>query len=141
MKHLIALILFLSISLTLVAQDISDSSPKPIAPYSKSKMSMGFVFISGQIGINPVTNELVKDDFRKEVKQVMNNIGAVLKENGMNFTNIVKCTVYLTDMGNYGLMNDVYASFFNGNLPAREAVQVVKLPKGANIEISAIAGP
>jgi 2-iminobutanoate/2-iminopropanoate deaminase len=150
MKHLFTLLLILSIATALSAQDNNvtsdqkkqDKSPKPIAPYSKAKMAMGFVFVSGQIGIDPATNELVKDDFRKEVTQVMNNLGAVLKENGMTYTNIVKCTVYLTDMNNYGLMNEVYASFFEqNNYPAREAIQIVKLPKGANVEISAIAAP
>jgi 2-iminobutanoate/2-iminopropanoate deaminase len=150
MKKLFTLILILSISLTLFAQenliktdkDKAEKSPAPIAPYSKAKSSLGFLFVSGQIGIDPANNELVKDDFRKEVTQVMNNIGAVLKENGMTYTNIVKCTVYLTDMNNYGLMNEVYASFFEmNNYPAREAIQIVKLPKGANVEISAIAAP
>ena len=150
MKRLITLLLIISISLTLYAQDNllktekdkAEKSPAPIAPYSNAKSALGFLFVSGQIGIDPANNQLIKDDFRKEVTQVMNNIGAVLKENGMTYNNIVKCTVYLTDMNNYGLMNEVYASFFEkNNYPVREAIQVVKLPKGANVEISVIAAP
>lgn len=141
MKHLFTLLLIFTISYISYAQDNTVKSPKPIATYSKSVTSSGFVFLSGQIGIDPVTNELVNSDFRQEVTQVMNNIGAVLKENGLSFNNVVKCTVYLTDISNYGLMNEVYASYFKDKFPAREAVQVVKLPKNANVEISAIAAP
>lgn len=141
-------LLIFSASVSLSAQDITlkpdkenDKSPKPIAPYSKAVKSSGFVFVSGQIGIDPATNELVTGDFGKEAEQVMKNIGAVLEENGLTYKNIVKSTVYLTDMNNYKQMNEIYAGFFEGNYPAREAVQVVKLPKNARIEISVIAAP
>ena len=141
MKKLFTLILICSITSALFAQNVDGTSPKPIGPYSKARMAQGFLFISGQIGIDPITKELIKSDFRQEVTQVMNNLKIILQENGLSFSQIVKCTVYLTDMNNYAVMNEVYASFFQGNFPAREAVQVVKLPKNARIEISAIAAP
>jgi 2-iminobutanoate/2-iminopropanoate deaminase len=141
MKKFFVLILICSITETVFSQNFDGSSPKPIGPYSKAKMAQGFLFISGQIAIDPVTKELLKSDFRQEVTQVMNNLNAILKENGLSFNQIAKCTVYLTDMNNYSIFNEVYASFFDGNFPAREVVQVVKLPKNARVEISAIAAP
>ena len=141
MKKLFTLILICTITSSLFAQNVDETSPKPIGPYSKAKLAQGFLFISGQIGIDPITKELIKSDFRQEVTQVMNNLNTILQENGLSFIHIVKCTVYLTDMNDYAVMNEVYASYFKGNFPAREAVQVVKLPKNARIEISAIAAP
>ena len=115
-------------------------TPKPVAPYSQSVMTKsGILFVSGQIPINPETNKLVKDDITAATRQVMKNIGTILKKNGMDYSNIVKCTIFLTDINDYGTVNKVYASFFEGQSPAREAIQVVNLPLGALIEISAIA--
>ena len=115
-------------------------TPKPVAPYSQSVMTKsGILFVSGQIPINPETNKLVKDDITAATRQVMKNIGTILKKNGMDYSNIVKCTIFLTDINDYGAVNKVYASFFEGQFPAREAIQVVNLPLGALIEISAIA--
>lgn len=141
MKKILLLILICFFTSVIFAQNVDGVAPKPIGPYSKSRMAQGFVFISGQIAIDPSSKLMVKGDFRQEVTQVMNNLNTVLQENGLTFVNVVKCTVYLTDMNNYDLMNEVYASFFGGVFPAREAIQVVKLPKNANIEISAIAAP
>lgn len=142
MKQFFALLLICSINFTLLAQSPDGSAPKPIGPYSKAKMAQGFLFISGQIGINdPSTRLMVKADFRQEVTTAMNNLRNILQENGLSFAQVVKCTIYLTDMNNYDIMNEVYASYFMGNYPTRECVQVVKLPKNANFEISAIAAP
>ena len=142
MKRILALVLICIITSSIYAQNTDGSAPKPIGPYSKARMAQGFLFISGQIAINPITNEFVKSDFRQEVIQVMNNLKSVLEENGMSFNQVVKCTVYLTDMLNYQVFNEVYASYFNLDLlPVREVVQVVKLPKNAHVEISAIAAP
>ncbi|MCD6566299.1 MAG: hypothetical protein J7K53_10190 [Bacteroidales bacterium] len=115
-------------------------TPKPVAPYSQSVMTKsGILFISGQIPINPETNKLVKDDIKVATGQVMKNIGTILNKNGMDYSNIVKCTIFLTDINDYGAVNKVYGSFFEGQYPAREAIEVVNLPLGAVIEISAIA--
>lgn len=141
MKKLLSVIFICFITSLVFAQNSDGSVVKPIGPYVKSKMAMGIVFVSGQIAIDPKTNEMVKGDFRLEVNQVMKNLNSVLNENGMNFNQVAKCTVYLTDLNNYTIFNEVYASYFNGNFPAREVVQVVKLPKNARIEISAIAAP
>jgi 2-iminobutanoate/2-iminopropanoate deaminase len=141
MKKYFILILICVITSSLFSQNTDDATPNPVAPYSKAKMAQGFLFISGQIGIDPSSKLVVKGDFRQEVTRAMNNINVILQENGLSFDRIVKCTVYLTDMNNYEVMNEVYATFFNGIFPARECVQVVKLPKNAKIEISAIAAP
>jgi 2-iminobutanoate/2-iminopropanoate deaminase len=141
MKKFFLLILICAITSSLFSQNNDGAAPNPEAPYSKAKMAQGFLFISGQIGIDLSSKLAVKGDFRQEVTRAMNNINVILQDNGLSFDRIVKCTVYLTDMNNYDVMNEVYASFFNGNFPTRECVQVVKLPKNANIEISAIAAP
>lgn len=118
----------------------TDEAPKPVAPYSQSRMTAsGILFVSGQIPINPETGKLLKDDIRNETRQVMENIGAILKVNNMTYSNVVKCTVFLTDIRDYTAMNEVYGSFFKDQFPAREAIEVVNLPLGASIEISAIA--
>jgi 2-iminobutanoate/2-iminopropanoate deaminase len=101
--------------------------------------STGLLYISGQIPINPDTGELLKGDIKNETRQVMENIRAILKANGMSFSDVVKCTVFLTDIGDFKAMNEVYGSFFIDTFPAREAIEVVNLPLGASIEISAIA--
>jgi len=117
-----------------------DEALKPVAPYSQSRMTnAGILFISGQIPINPETGELLKGDIKNETRQVMENIGAILKVNNMTYTDLVKCTVFLTDIADYKAMNEVYGSFFKEKFPAREAIEVVNLPLGASIEISAIA--
>jgi 2-iminobutanoate/2-iminopropanoate deaminase len=118
----------------------TDDAPKPIAPYSQSRLTAsGVLFVSGQIPINPETGKLLAGDIRTETKQVMENIGAILEANNMNFSDVVKCTVFLTDINDYKAMNEVYGSFFKDKFPAREAIEVVNLPMGASIEISAIA--
>jgi 2-iminobutanoate/2-iminopropanoate deaminase len=100
----------------------------------------GILFISGQIPIDPETGQLLKGDIRKETEQVMKNIGVILKNNDLDFQNVVKCTVFLTDIRDFQVMNEVYGSYFPGKVfPAREAIEVVNLPLGASIEISAIA--
>jgi len=138
MKKSAALLLFLFSFLVVQGQD--QETPKPVAPYSQSVMTKsGILFVSGQIPINPETNIIVRDDIKTATRQVMKNIGTILKKNGMDYSNIVKCTIFLTDINDYGVVNKVYASFFEGQYPAREAIEVVNLPLGALIEISAIA--
>lgn len=138
MKKSAALVLLFFSFLAVHGQD--RETPKPVAPYSQSVMTKsGILFVSGQIPINPETNIIVRDDIKAATRQVMKNIGTILKKNGMDYSNIVKCTIFLTDINDYGAVNKVYASFFEGKYPAREAIQVVNLPLGALIEISAIA--
>ena len=138
MKKTAALLFLFFSFLTVHGQD--QETPKPVAPYSQSVMTKsGILFISGQIPITPETNIIVRDDIKTATGQVMKNIGTILKKNGMDYSNIVKCTIFLTDINDYGVVNKVYASFFEGQYPAREAIEVVNLPLGALIEISAIA--
>ncbi len=117
-----------------------EAAPKPVAPYSQSVMTGdGLLFVSGQIPMNPETGKLVGGDIKEATQQAMQNIGTILKKNGLDFSNVVKCTVFLTDIRDYGGMNEVYSTFFTEGFPAREAIEVSNLPVGARIEISAIA--
>ena len=115
------------------------NAPAPIGPYSQAVSANGFLFVSGQIPSNPVTGEIVSGDIKAEAKQVMENIKAILIEAGLNFSNIVKTSIFLTDMGNFGQVNEVYGTYFTDQFPARETVQVAALPKNVNVEISVIA--
>jgi 2-iminobutanoate/2-iminopropanoate deaminase len=118
----------------------TDKAPKPVAPYSQSRMTeAGLLFISGQIPVKPETGELLKGDIRNETRQVMENIGAILKANNMTYEDLVKCTVFLVDIRDYQAVNEVYGSYFKDKFPAREAIEIGNLPLGASIEISAIA--
>ena len=115
-------------------------TPQPIAPYSTGVLSGNTLYISGQIAINPQTKEMVQGSIEEETRQVMDNLGAVLKSFEMGFSNLVSCTIYMTDIGFYKTINVVYGSYFQDEkYPARAAIQVSALPKGARIEISGIA--
>jgi len=117
----------------------TDNAPAPIGPYSQAVIAGNFVFVSGQIPINPSTGELVLDDIKTETKQVMENIKAILIEAGIDFSNIVKTSIFLKDMQNFAQVNEVYGSYFKDQFPARETVQVAGLPKNVNVEISVTA--
>jgi len=135
----ILITLLLAISCFMVYGQTEDA-PKPVAPYSQSRLTAsGVLFVSGQIPINPETGKLLKGDIKKETEQVMKNIQAILKANDMTFSDVVKCTVFLTDIRDYKAVNEVYGSFFKDKFPAREAIEISNLPLGASIEISAIA--
>lgn len=97
------------------------------------------LFVSGQIALHPETNELVKTDIMAETHQVMQNLRSILAEAGMSFGDVVKATIFITDMNAFSDINEVYGKYFTGNFPARETVQVAALPKGVNVEISVIA--
>ena len=114
-------------------------APQPIGPYSQAVLSGNFLFISGQICIDPVSGELKKKDLQEETHQVMHNLKAILQEAGLNFSHVVKTTIYLTDMNRCAEINEIYGKYFMGNFPARETVQVSALPKFVNVEISMIA--
>ena|ERR1700744_1255007 len=111
----------------------------PIGPYSQAIVAGSFIFVSGQIPSNPSTGEIVSGDIKAETKQVMENIKAILMEAGIGFSNIVKTTIFLTDMQSFGQVNEVYDTYFTDQFPARETVQVAGLPKNVNVEISVIA--
>ncbi|MBA3705889.1 MAG: RidA family protein [Bacteroidetes bacterium] len=117
----------------------SKNAPAPIGPYSPAVLAGNMLFISGQVGKNPATGELVVGEIKAETKQVMENLKGILADAGMEFSNIVKTTIYLTDMNDFASVNEVYGSFFASDFPARETVQVSKLPLNVNVEISVIA--
>ena len=115
------------------------SAPAPIGPYSQAVMAGKLLFVSGQIALNSITGQLVTNDIETETKQVMQNIEAILVEAGLNFGSIIKTTIFLKDMNNFAKVNEVYGSYFIGDFPARETVEVSKLPKDVNVEISVVA--
>ena len=115
------------------------NAPQAIGPYSQAILANKTLYTSGQIAIDPTNNQLVIKDIKRETKQVMMNLKAVLNAAEMDFSNVVKCTIFLKNMDQYKEINEVYKTFFKKNPPAREAVQVSELPKSVNIEISAIA--
>lgn len=117
----------------------SKNAPTPIGPYSQAVLSGNTLYASGQIAINPSNSELVLDSLENETEQVMANIKAVLTEANMTFSNIVKCSIFLSDMNNFGRVNEIYGKYFPENPPARETVEVSCLPKNVNVEISFIA--
>ncbi len=115
------------------------NAPTAIGPYSQAILSNNTLYCSGQIAINPTTGNLVMDNITVETNQVMQNILAVLTAADMDFSNVVKCSIFMKDMNDYAAINEVYAKSFGDNPPAREAVQVSVLPKNVNLEISVIA--
>jgi len=117
----------------------TSEAPAPIGPYNQAILSNDTLYVSGQIAINPTTGELVMDTLEKETLQVMQNLEAVLAAAEMNFSNVVKCSIFLSDMNSFGVVNDIYGTFFKDNYPARETVEVACLPKSVNVEISCIA--
>lgn len=117
----------------------SDKAPKAIGPYSQAIKAGGFVFVSGQIPIDPATGEVVHWTVADETKIILENIQHVLEAAGLTMKDIVKTTIYLTDMEDFGKMNEAYAAFFESEPPARATIQVVELPKRARLEIEAIA--
>jgi 2-iminobutanoate/2-iminopropanoate deaminase len=117
----------------------SASAPKPIGPYSQAVLAGNLLFMSGQIAIDPQTQEYQPADVEKETTQVMKNLKAVLAEEGMDFSHVVKTNIFLADMGDFAAVNAIYASYFTDNFPARETVQVSVLPKHAKVEISMVA--
>ena len=115
-------------------------APSPIGPYNQAILVDNTLYASGQIALDPKTMELVNENIQVETTQVMKNLSEVLKAAGMGFANVVKTTIYLADMGDFTLVNEVYGGYFNDDdAPARETVQVAQLPKNVRVEISVIA--
>ena len=118
----------------------SKNAPSPIGPYNQAVIANGFMFISGQVGMNPKTGKIVKDSISDETEQVMENLSSILDEASISFENVVKTTIFLSDMNDFSSVNKVYGKYFDEDIaPARETVQVSKLPLGVNVEISMIA--
>ncbi len=117
----------------------SKNAPAPIGPYSHAVLAGNTLFVSGQVGKHPTTGELMLADIKTETKQVMENVKGILIDAGMDFSNVCKTTIFLTDMNNFASVNEVYGSYFSTDFPARETVQVSKLPLNVNVEISVIA--
>ena len=118
----------------------TNDAPAPIVPYNQAILSGNTLFISGQIAINPVNGELELSNIEDETEQVMRNLKAILEAAGMDFKNVVKSSIFISDMNNFAAINKVYAKYFNEKTaPARETVEVAKLPKSVNVEISMIA--
>ena len=118
----------------------TSKAPAPIGPYNQAVLSGNTLYTSGQIAFNPETMQLVLDDIKTETKQVMENMKAVLKAANMTFENVIKTSIFISDMDNFLKINEVYGSFFDdATAPARETVQVARLPKDVNVEISMIA--
>ena len=118
---------------------ISDKAPAPIGPYSQAVQAGNTLYVSGQIAINQATGQLVTDDITAETNQVMQNLKHILAEAGGGFSNVVKCTIFVKDLAHFGRINEVYGSYFDAYPPARETVEVSRLPKDVNVEISCIA--
>ena len=115
-------------------------APAPVGPYNQAILHNGILYVSGQIAINVTTGQIVNDNIEAETEQVMNNLKAILDEAGTTFENVLRCTVFVADMGNYSRINAVYAKYFNeATAPARALVEVANLPKYVNVEISLIA--
>jgi 2-iminobutanoate/2-iminopropanoate deaminase len=117
----------------------TDKGPQPIGPYSQAVKSNGFLFISGQVSLEPRSNEFVPGDIRQQTERVMENIKGILEAGGVNLNHVVKTTVFLKDMSDFAAMNEVYAKSFAAAPPARSTVQVARLPKDALVEIEVIA--
>ncbi|MBK6397385.1 MAG: RidA family protein [Bacteroidetes bacterium] len=117
----------------------TSNAPAPIGPYNQAVEVNNTLYVSGQIAINPADGNLVMLNILREATQVLENISAILKEAGYSFSDVVKTTIFLSDMNNFSAVNDVYANYFTDNFPARETVEVAGLPKNVNVEISVIA--
>lgn len=117
----------------------TSQAPAPIGPYNQAVFAGDMLFVSGQIPLDAATGQLVESGIQDETEKVMQNLGAILQEAGLDFSNVVKSSIFLTDMNQFAAVNEVYARYFPSNAPARECVQVAALPKFVRVEISVIA--
>ncbi|WP_339607575.1 RidA family protein [uncultured Roseivirga sp.] len=117
----------------------SPDAPAPIGPYSQAVKAGNTLYVSGQIPFDQATGEMINENITEETHQVMKNIEAILSEAGMTFNNIVKCSIFIKDMNQFATINEAYGVYFKTNPPARECVEVARLPKDVNVEISCIA--
>lgn len=144
MKTIVFFLLLTVLSINLFAQNKirvvkTYDAPEAIGPYSQAIESNGFLFLSGQIAIDPSTNQIVGSNIESQTRQIFKNIKAVLKAAGTKMNNVVKCTVFMTDLNDFNKMNKLYEEEFEGHKPARSTVQVARLPKDVLIEIECVA--
>lgn len=118
---------------------LSKEAPAPIGPYSQAVIHGNTLYVSGQIAIEQSSGNMITDNIEAETDQVMKNLGFILKEAGADYNQIIKCSIFVSDMGNFAKINEVYGKYFPENPPARETVEVSCLPKNVNVEISCIA--
>jgi len=131
---------YLKITIIMDKQIITtEAAPAPIGPYSQAVMVNGTLYLSGQIPIDPATSLVIIGDIEAETRQVMDNIAGILRAYGLDFSNIVKTTIFIRNMGDFARINTVYSNYFTKDYPARETVEVSRLPKDVQIEISCIA--
>ncbi|WKK76830.1 RidA family protein [Marivirga salinae] len=114
-------------------------APAPIGPYNQAILAGDTLYVSGQIALDAQSGELINENITEETHQVMKNLEAILSEAGMGFSDVVKCSIFVKDMGNFATINEAYGMYFKENPPARETVEVARLPKDVNVEISCIA--
>ncbi|KAI7907934.1 endoribonuclease L-PSP [Cokeromyces recurvatus] len=117
----------------------TDNAPKAVGPYSQAIKVNGFVYTSGQVAIDPTTGKLIEGDIKEQTKQVFSNLSEVLKAAGSSLEKVIKTTVFLKDMNNFAAMNEVYASYFTTQLPARSTIEIARLPLDAAVEIECVA--
>lgn len=117
----------------------TENAPAPIGPYNQAVLAGGTLYISGQIAMDPKTGQLHIEDIKDETHRVMKHLGSILKAAEMDYSHIVKCSIFISNMGQFANINEVYGAYFKSDPPARETVQVSCLPKNVNVEISAIA--
>src|SRR2546421_10305188 len=117
----------------------TSDAPAAIGPYSQAIRAGDFLFCSGQIPLDPQSGQIVSDDIAAQTRRVLDNISGLLKSEGLSLGNVLKTTIFLTDLGNFQVVNEIYGSYFNNEPPARSTVQVSSLPKGARVEIEVIA--
>lgn len=117
----------------------SQNAPEPIGPYSQATLHSNTLYVSGQIAVDRKIGKMINESVQAETKQVMINIGHILQEAGFTYDHIVKCSIFIKNMDDFGLINEVYGQYFTSNPPARETVEVSRLPKDVNVEISCIA--
>jgi len=118
---------------------VTSNAPAAVGPYSQATLAGGFLFISGQIAIDPATGKLIDGSPVEQTRLIMKNVGAVLEQAGASYNDVVKCDIFVTDLGQFKAINEVYAEFFEAEPPARATVEVSALPLGVDVEISAIA--
>lgn len=117
----------------------TEKAPAPIGPYNQAVKFGDLLFVSGQIALDPVSGKLETTDLKEETRAVMENLGAILGAAGSGFSNVLKCSIFLSDMNNFSIVNEIYGEYFQKDAPARETVEVSRLPKDVNVEISCIA--
>lgn len=117
----------------------TSKAPEPIGPYNQAVFAGNMLFVSGQVPVNPATGKIDSKDIQTQAKQVLENVKAVVEQAGLEMENIVKASIFITDMGNFAKVNEVYGQYFKKDEPARECIQVAGLPLGADVEISVIA--